>query len=88
MQSILALEECYKATIAPLHHSNATDLTKPFGSRVDRHEPAAFAAALERLLTDAPLRERMSQAARRAAERFALPAIAAAYDGAFTEVLA
>ena len=58
------------------------------GLLVDRHEPAAFAAALERLLTDAPLRERMSQAARRAAERFALPAIAAAYDGAFTEVLA
>ena len=50
------------------------------GLLVDRHEPHALAAALERVLSDAPLRERLSQGARASAQRFALPAIAAAYD--------
>jgi glycosyltransferase involved in cell wall biosynthesis len=58
------------------------------GFLVDRHEPAALASALERILTDAALRERMAQAGRMTAARFALPAIAAAYDRAFTGVLA
>jgi len=50
------------------------------GLLVDRHEPAALAAALERILTDAALRQRLSQGAGSSAQRFALPAIAAAYD--------
>jgi glycosyltransferase involved in cell wall biosynthesis len=50
------------------------------GLLVDRHEAHALAAALERVLSDAPLRERLSQGARISAQRFALPAIAAAYD--------
>lgn len=58
------------------------------GLLVERHEPAALAAALTRLLTDVELRCHMSDAARLSAERFALPSIAAAYDAAFTEVLA
>lgn len=58
------------------------------GLLVERHEPAALAAALARVLSDRDLRARMSHAARGAAERFALPSIAAAYDRAFSEVLA
>ena len=50
------------------------------GLLVDRHEPHALAAALERVLSDARFRERLSHGARASAERFALPAIAAAYD--------
>jgi glycosyltransferase involved in cell wall biosynthesis len=50
------------------------------GLLVDRHEPQALAAALERVLSDPSLRERLSQGARASAQRFALPAIAAAYD--------
>ena len=50
------------------------------GLLVDRHEPDALAAALQRVLLDASLRERLSKGARANAQRFALPAIAAAYD--------
>ena len=50
------------------------------GLLVDRHEPAALAAALERVLSDAALRERLSQGAKESAQRFALPTIGAAYD--------
>jgi glycosyltransferase involved in cell wall biosynthesis len=50
------------------------------GLLVDRHEPAALASALERVLSDAPLRQRLAQGARSGAQRFNLPAIAAAYD--------
>jgi glycosyltransferase involved in cell wall biosynthesis len=50
------------------------------GLLVDRHDPASFAAALERVLSDDGLRCRMAQAARSNAERFALPVVAAAYD--------
>jgi glycosyltransferase involved in cell wall biosynthesis len=58
------------------------------GLLVERHEPAALAAALERVLTDEPLRARMSLAARTSAERFAVPAVVAAYDRVLSEVLA
>jgi glycosyltransferase involved in cell wall biosynthesis len=58
------------------------------GLLVEHHEPAAVATALERLLKDDDLRRRMSQAARLTARRFALPAVAAAYDRVFHEVLA
>src|SRR5262249_45407431 len=58
------------------------------GLLVERHEPAAVAAALERVLTDAALRRRMAETARRHAERFAAPSIAAAYDRVLTEALA
>jgi glycosyltransferase involved in cell wall biosynthesis len=58
------------------------------GLLVDRHEPTQVAAALERLLTDEALHRRLSAGARASAERFSLPAIAAAYDRAFEAVLA
>jgi len=58
------------------------------GLLVERHEPAALAAALERVLTDEPLRARMSLAARTSAARFAVPAVVAAYDRVLSEVLA
>jgi glycosyltransferase involved in cell wall biosynthesis len=58
------------------------------GLLVERHEPEAVAAALERVLADASLRRRLSDAARRGAQRFALPAVAAAYERVFAEVLA
>ena len=50
------------------------------GLLVDRHDPPALAAALERVLEDEGLHGRMSQAARQNAGRFALPVVAAAYD--------
>jgi glycosyltransferase involved in cell wall biosynthesis len=58
------------------------------GLLVDVHEPAALAAALERLLRDDGLRHRMSQEARRRAAAFDVPAIAAAYGQMFTEAVA
>jgi glycosyltransferase involved in cell wall biosynthesis len=58
------------------------------GLLVQHHEPAPLAAALERVLTDQALHARLSEGARRSAERFALPAVAAAYDRVFSEVLA
>ena len=57
------------------------------GLLVERHEPAAVAAALERILADAALRQRMSDTARRHAARFAAPSIAAAYERVFAEAL-
>ena len=50
------------------------------GLLVDRHEAGAVAKALERILTDDVFRKRLSTGARSSAQRFALPAIAAAYD--------
>ena len=50
------------------------------GLLVDRHEPAEVAAALERLVTDEALHNRLSAGARATAQRFSLPVIAAAYD--------
>jgi glycosyltransferase involved in cell wall biosynthesis len=58
------------------------------GLLVERHEPAHVAAALERVLTDEMFHRRLSEGARASAERFALPAVAAAYDRVFSEVLA
>jgi glycosyltransferase involved in cell wall biosynthesis len=57
------------------------------GLLVERHEPAAVASALERILSDAALRLRMSETARRHAERFAVTTIAAAYERVFAEAL-
>ena len=56
------------------------------GLIVERHEPVAVAAALERILCDAALRQRMSDTARRRAERFAVASIAAAYERVFEAV--
>jgi glycosyltransferase involved in cell wall biosynthesis len=53
------------------------------GLLVDHHEPEAVAAALERILTDNALRQRLALAAKASAERFALPSIAAAYEHVF-----
>jgi glycosyltransferase involved in cell wall biosynthesis len=58
------------------------------GLLVGAHEPAAFAGALTLVLDDAAVRARMSVAAKQTAEAFALPAIAAAYDRALSEVIA
>ena len=58
------------------------------GLLVDRHEPAALAAALERVLQEPGLRTRMAAEARRSATRFALPVVASAYARLFEEVLA
>jgi glycosyltransferase involved in cell wall biosynthesis len=58
------------------------------GLLVDRHEAAAVAAALERLLTDEALHPRLSAGALASAERFSLPVIAAAYDRALGAALA
>ena len=58
------------------------------GLLVDAHEPAALARALECVLADRPLRDRMAAHARRSAGAYALPAIAAAYGRALAEVMA
>jgi glycosyltransferase involved in cell wall biosynthesis len=58
------------------------------GLLVDAHEPEMLAAALQRLLVDHALRQRMSREARRSAQKFALPAIATAYGRVFSEVIA
>ena len=52
------------------------------GVLVEAHTPDAVAAALERVLTDAPMRARMASSARTSAERFAVPVVARAYDEA------
>jgi glycosyltransferase involved in cell wall biosynthesis len=57
------------------------------GLLVEKHEPAAVAAALERILDDAALRQRMSETARRHAQRFAVATIASAYERVFAEAL-
>ena len=58
------------------------------GLLVERHEPAAVAAALEHVLSDGALRQRMSATARHDAERFGVPSVAAAYERVLTEVMA
>jgi glycosyltransferase involved in cell wall biosynthesis len=58
------------------------------GLLVDRHEPAAFAGALERLLADEPYRRRLADEARIAAGRFASPVIAREYERVFRELAA
>lgn len=51
-------------------------------------EPEALAAALRRLMADEELRQRMSQAAHRASERFALERIMARWEQLFSELMA
>jgi len=58
------------------------------GLLVERHEPAAFAAALARVLDDGALRRGMAETARRHAERYRTESVALAYDRVLTEVLA
>jgi phosphatidylinositol alpha-mannosyltransferase len=58
------------------------------GLLVDRHEPAAVASALERVLGDDVFRRRLAAGARMGAERFAVAAIAMQYDRLLGEVLA
>jgi glycosyltransferase involved in cell wall biosynthesis len=58
------------------------------GVLVERHEPAAVAAALARVLGDRQLRNGMSAAARRQAERYRTESVALAYDRVLTEALA
>jgi len=58
------------------------------GLLVEPHEPSALAAALLRVLRDASLRARMSAAAVKTSERFALPVVATAYDRVLAEVIA
>ena len=58
------------------------------GLLVDRHEPAAVAAALERVLGDNSFRERLAAEARDGAGRFALPVIAREYELVFRELAA
>jgi glycosyltransferase involved in cell wall biosynthesis len=58
------------------------------GLLVDRHEPAAVAAALERVLTDGTLRRRFAAGAVSTAQRFAVAAIAREYDQVLSEALA
>jgi glycosyltransferase involved in cell wall biosynthesis len=57
------------------------------GVIVERHEPAAVAAALGELLGDAGRLRRMGESARCSAERFAMPAVAREYDRVFQAVL-
>jgi glycosyltransferase involved in cell wall biosynthesis len=58
------------------------------GLLVQHHDASAFANALERMLTDHAMRQRMSESARQKAKQFALEAIAAAYGRVFEEALA
>lgn len=58
------------------------------GLLVDPHEPRAVAAALERLLTDRPLRANLATAARESAHQFAVPKIVERFSGALTRVTA
>ena len=58
------------------------------GLLVDRHEPAAVAAALERVLTDETLHRRLAAGALSTAQRFAVAAIALEYDRVLSEALA
>jgi glycosyltransferase involved in cell wall biosynthesis len=57
------------------------------GLLVDRHDPEALAAALERVLSDQDLRKRMAQAALQNVARFALPQVAAAYERVFAALV-
>jgi glycosyltransferase involved in cell wall biosynthesis len=58
------------------------------GLLVAQDDPAAMAAALERVLRDDAFRRSLAEGARAGAARFALPAIAAAYDIVLDEVFA
>ena len=58
------------------------------GVLVERHEPAAVAAALFDVLSDGEARRRMGEAARRKAEGFRTEVVALTYDRVLTEALA
>jgi glycosyltransferase involved in cell wall biosynthesis len=58
------------------------------GLLVEQHEPEAVAAALQRVLCDPAFRSRLAEGARDSARRFALPAIASAYDRVLAGALA
>ena len=58
------------------------------GLIVGEHTASAVAGALEAVLTDHQRRASMAVAAREAAQRFALPAIAGQYDSWFSELVA
>ncbi len=58
------------------------------GLLVERHEPAAMAAALAQVIGDGELRHRMVHAARRKAERYGIESVALTYDRVLTGVLA
>jgi len=58
------------------------------GLLVERHEPAAVAAALQTILAQAPLRERLAAAARRKAESYRTESVVRAYDRALLEAMA
>jgi len=58
------------------------------GLLIDRHEPAAVAAALERVLGDEPFRRRLAGEARVGAGRFALPVIVRQYESMLRELAA
>jgi len=74
------------ATASPGTREIVTDGSD--GLLVERHEPEAVASALERVLTDESFHRRLSDGARRTAQRFALSAVAADYERVFAEVLA
>ena len=58
------------------------------GLLVERHEAAAVAAALAEVLSDRPLHDRLSAAARVHAQRYRTEAVALAYDRVLAEALA
>jgi glycosyltransferase involved in cell wall biosynthesis len=58
------------------------------GLLVPPGEPAALADAVNRLLADRPLRERLSRAGRRLGRRFAMPMHAAAVEAVYREARA
>jgi len=58
------------------------------GLLVERHEPAAVAAAFERVLGDTAVRQAMSGRARETASKFALPGVAAHYTRVLNEAWA
>ena len=74
------------ATASPGTRDIVTD--EGDGLLVDAHTPEAVAAALERVLVDRDLRARMSEHARRSAERFALDVVGREYDMVLREALA
>ena len=58
------------------------------GVIVERHEPAALAAALFDVLSDREMRRRMGEAARRKAERYRTETVVLTYDRVLSEALA
>lgn len=58
------------------------------GLLVDAHTPAAVAAAIERVLSDGALRERLAAGARASAAAYAVPAIVRQYEAIFEELAA